>query len=48
MAQTATRPLDQGDRFPDLTFSTVRSGTVTLPRDGLGYWTVLLFYRGHF
>jgi peroxiredoxin len=38
--------LQNGDRFPDLSISTVGGGQVVLPRDVEGCYSVILFYRG--
>ena len=38
--------LKNGDRFPDLSISTVGGGQVMLPRDVEGFYSVILFYRG--
>lgn len=38
--------LQNGDRFPDLSMSTVGGGLVVLPRDVEGSYSVILFYRG--
>ena len=38
--------LQNGDRFPDLSISTIGGGQVVLPRDVEGFYTVILFYRG--
>lgn len=35
------------DRFPTITGTDTGGGTVTLPDDADGSWSVLLFYRGH-
>ena len=39
--------LDSGDAFPDLTFSKVGGGQLSLPGDLDGQWGVVLLYRGH-
>lgn len=36
-----------GDLFPALTAARVDGGTMTLPQDLAGHWSVVLFYRGH-
>ena len=38
--------LHNGDRFPDLSISTVGGGQLVLPRDVEGCYAVILFYRG--
>ena len=38
--------LQNGDRFPDLSISTVGGGQVVLPRDVEGFYSVILFYPG--
>jgi peroxiredoxin len=38
--------LENGDRFPDMTIDVVGGRTVTLPRDLVGFYAVVLFYRG--
>jgi hypothetical protein len=47
MAQIKKRNLDTGDRFPELTLNFVERGSLTLPDEIKGSWTVLLIYRGH-
>ncbi len=47
MAQMGTRILDSGDRFPEMSFSEVQGGSLTLPGDLNGHWSVLLIYRGN-
>src|SRR5262245_37777284 len=39
-------PLQNGDLFPDLAIDVVGGGTLTLPRDLAGSYSVVLFYRG--
>lgn len=39
--------LENGDRFPSLTASTVEEGKMTLPDDMEGDWVLVDFYRGH-
>ena len=39
--------LQQGDKFPSLTFKTVDGGTITLPDDIPTRYGAVLFYRGH-
>ena len=39
--------LQQGDRFPSMTFKTVDGGQLTLPQDMPGRYAAVLFYRGH-
>ncbi len=38
--------LDGGDTFPQMTFSKVGGGELSLPGDLAGEWGVVLFYRG--
>ena len=38
--------LQNGDRFPDLSVSTIGGGQMALPRDVEGSYSVILFYRG--
>jgi peroxiredoxin/GNAT superfamily N-acetyltransferase len=38
--------LQNGDRFPDLSIPVVGGGTLVLPRDLEGSYSVILFYRG--
>lgn len=38
--------LENGDRFPTLTASTVDGDETTLPDELEGVWSVLVFYRG--
>jgi peroxiredoxin len=38
--------LRNGDRFPDLSVTTVGGGELVLPRDVEGSYSVVLFYRG--
>ena len=38
--------LRNGDRFPDLSISTVGGGEMVLPRSVEGFYSVILFYRG--
>ncbi len=47
MARETGPILDSGDPFAGLTMATTAGGTLTLPADGLGRWTILLVYRGH-
>jgi peroxiredoxin len=39
--------LQQGDRFPSMTFKTVDGGQVRIPEDVPGRYAAVLFYRGH-
>src|SRR5262245_24842921 len=39
-------PLQNGDLFPDLAIDVVGGGTLALPRDLAGSYSVILFYRG--
>jgi peroxiredoxin len=47
MARAGVRALDNGDPFPAMECRAVGEGTISLPGDFTGRWTVLLFYRGH-
>ncbi len=47
MARKGNRILDNGDRFPEMSFSEVQGGSLTLRRDLNGHWSVLLIYRGN-
>jgi AhpC/TSA family protein len=38
--------LQNGDRFPDLSITTVGGGQMVLPHDVEGFYSVILFYRG--
>jgi peroxiredoxin len=38
--------LQNGDRFPDLSMRGVGGGEIVLPRDVVGSYAVILFYRG--
>src|SRR5512143_1670803 len=38
--------LCNGDRFPALTIQAVGGGTISLPADLAGFYSVVLFYRG--
>ena len=47
--QTTERPsprLQDGDRFPDLSAQLVGGGTLNVPADLAGAWSVVLLYRG--
>jgi hypothetical protein len=46
MAQTETPKLDQGDRFPQMTFPLIDGSVLTLPDDLNTDFTVFLGYRG--
>ena len=39
--------LQQGDRFPSMTFELVGGGQVHIPEDMTGRYMAVLFYRGH-
>jgi hypothetical protein len=39
--------LQQGDRFPSLTFETVNGGQIRIPEGMPGRYAAVLFYRGH-
>ena len=39
--------LQQGERFPALSFKLLSGGTVTLPEEMPSRYLALLFYRGH-
>lgn len=39
--------LQQGDRFPSITLTTVDGRQITLPQDMPGRYAAVLFYRGH-
>ena len=39
--------LQQGDRFPSMTFELVGGGQVRIPEDMTGRYMAVLFYRGH-
>ncbi len=39
--------LQQGDRFPQLTFNLVGGGTISIPDQAPSRYIALLFYRGH-
>ena len=42
-----TRQLNSGDIFPRYDVHTVTAGTLRIPDDLSGEYSVLLFYRGH-
>ena len=42
-----SRKLQQGDRFPSLTFNLIDGGSITLPKDIPTRYAAILFYRGH-
>ncbi len=48
MAREGSFVLDNEDVFPHLEMKTTDSGTLSLPDDISGHWSVILFYRGHF
>ena len=39
--------LQQGDRFPSMTFELAGGGTLRIPEDMPGRYAAVLFYRGH-
>ena len=39
--------LQQGDRFPSITFKLVSGETIRVPDDMTSRYVALLFYRGH-
>ena len=39
--------LQQGERFPSLTFNLIDGGQITMPEQAPSRYTALLFYRGH-
>ena len=39
--------LENGQRFPTISASTLGGGTITIPDDLEGVWSVLIFYTGH-
>lgn len=39
--------LQQGDRFPSMTFKAVDGSQVRIPEDVPGRYAAVLFYRGH-
>jgi len=47
MARPQKKPLDAGDRFPEMEVSLLEGGTLSLPADLGGRWAVILAYRGH-
>ena len=40
------RQLNAGDTFPEYSVSTVERGSLRIPQDLSGEYSVLLFYRG--
>lgn len=42
-----TAKLQSGDNFPQMSFTKVGGGTLTLPDDIDTRYAVVLFYRGH-
>lgn len=40
------RQLDTGDLFPDFAVETVAGKSLNLPRDLVGEYSALIFYRG--
>lgn len=46
MARAGT-PLDTGDPMPELSFSTLDHGRITVPDVFESKWGVVLLYRGH-
>ena len=47
MPRNTETMLESGNRFPHLVFNVVGGGTVSLPDDLAGTWSVVLLYRGH-
>ncbi len=47
MARAGTTILDSGDRFPQLTLTTVNHGRLAVPEALGDGWGVFLLYRGH-
>lgn len=47
MAREKGAILDTGDTFPEISFYAVSGKQISLPKDILQKWTVLLLYRGH-
>ncbi len=39
--------LQQGNRFPSMTFDLVEGGKLRIPEDMPGRYAAVLFYRGH-
>ena len=39
--------LQQGDRFPSMSFDLVGGGKLRIPEDMPGRYAAVLFYRGH-
>ena len=39
--------LQQGDRFPSMTFNTADGKQIRIPEDMTGRYAAVLFYRGH-
>lgn len=39
--------LENGQKFPTISVTTLKDGPLTIPDDLAGQWGVLLFYRGH-
>ena len=39
--------IENGDTLPTLTACVVGDGSMTLPDDLKGSWSVMVFYRGH-
>jgi hypothetical protein len=48
MAQTSVQKLDDHDAFPSIAFPLVGGGSMNLPDDLKGKWSVVLVYRGYF
>ena len=46
MAQTETKKLDAGDRFPTLSLNLLDGRVLTVPADLSADYTILLGYRG--
>jgi hypothetical protein len=41
------KKLDSGDAFPPLKVNLLDGGSLNLPEDLAGHWSVVLFFRGH-
>lgn len=47
MAREEGKILEPGDMFPEMEFESIKNGSIVLPRDISGKWSILLFYRGY-
>ena len=47
MAQADTKKLDSGDRFPEIQLSLIDGGSLSLPVETEGRWTIFIVNRGH-